>query len=64
CPEYGQRFQISSHLLIHQWIHTEERPFHCPTCRKGINKNSNCTKDHKIHTGERPYKCGECGKSF
>ncbi|NWZ16816.1 ZN572 protein, partial [Agelaius phoeniceus] len=52
CDKCRKRFQTSSYLLRHYWIHTEERPFQCPDCGKGFKQNSTLVKHRRIHTGE------------
>ncbi|NXK98109.1 ZKSC1 protein, partial [Formicarius rufipectus] len=56
------RFQTSSALLVHQWMHTGERPLYCTNCRKSFNHNSNLIIHQRIHTREWTYKCEKCGK--
>ncbi|NWS02993.1 ZN572 protein, partial [Motacilla alba] len=63
-PDSGKRFWTSSHFLVHEQIHTEERPFRCPTCRKGVNCNSTILTHQCIHIRERRYECPKYRKSF
>ncbi|NXO46403.1 ZFP2 protein, partial [Locustella ochotensis] len=51
-------------LIIHQHIHTRERPYECPKCGKSFSQGSTLTAHQRNHMGERPYEFGECGKSF
>ncbi|KFO60867.1 Zinc finger protein 256, partial [Corvus brachyrhynchos] len=54
CGECGKRFPTTNELLMHQRVHTDERPFRCPDCGKGFKENSSLIVHRRVHTGERP----------
>lgn len=54
--ECGRTFRFLSQFVIHQRIHTGERPFKCPQCGKGFSKNSNLNLHLKTHSRNNIYK--------
>ncbi|XP_040177139.1 zinc finger protein 182-like [Rana temporaria] len=51
-------------LVLHQRMHTSEKPFSCSACEKSFVKKSQLVRHQRIHTGEKPFSCSECEKSF
>nr|XP_046255321.1 zinc finger protein 184 isoform X2 [Scatophagus argus] len=65
CGYCGQTFKFLSQFVIHQRVHTGERPFKCPECGKGFSKNSNLNLHLKTHRKNNMYqKCPLCKIKF
>ncbi|XP_070822909.1 zinc finger protein 184-like [Chaetodon trifascialis] len=65
CGYCGHIFKFLSQFIIHQRIHTGERPFKCPECGKGFSKNSNLNLHLKTHRKSNMYKkCPFCKIKF
>ncbi|XP_073341869.1 uncharacterized protein [Pagrus major] len=65
CGYCDQTFKFLSQFIIHQRVHTGERPFKCPECGKGFSKNSNLNLHLKTHRKSNIYqKCQFCKIKF
>ncbi|XP_053904274.1 zinc finger protein 34-like isoform X2 [Malaclemys terrapin pileata] len=64
CNDCGKSFQWRQALILHQRMHTGEKPFNCSDCGKIFSWCSSLIEHQRTHTGEKPFNCSYCEKSF
>ena len=62
----GRLFQNKSNFMVHERIHTGERPFKCSFCEKRFASSGNKNEHERRHTQNKNYKCDQlnCHKAY
>jgi uncharacterized Zn-finger protein len=64
CDSCSKMFTHKHNLVVHQRIHTQNRPFVCDFCGKRFTVSGKCLRHRRMHTGEKCFECDTCGKRF
>ncbi|XP_011629936.1 gastrula zinc finger protein XlCGF57.1 isoform X1 [Pogonomyrmex barbatus] len=64
CKYCPKEFFTNQQLVIHERMHTGERPVHCDLCPKTFLSSLALKKHRRVHTGEKPFECKYCKRKF
>eukprot|EP00070_Physeter_catodon_P005124 XP_007110793.2 zinc finger protein 311 isoform X2 [Physeter catodon] len=64
CARCGKNFSWHSDLILHERVHSCEKPYVCNECGKAFKTKNQLSMHQIIHTGEKPFNCSQCGKAF
>lgn len=67
CPICGKiikHYNLQIHLITHENLPYEERPFVCELCGKRFKKKDTLRSHKQSHTRELKYACAFCDKKF
>lgn len=60
-PDCGKDFLRKSHLKVHKWSHSSEKPLCCEICRRGFTTSQQLSRHLNTHPRDKfcPYNCGK-----
>ncbi|XP_062377827.1 RB-associated KRAB zinc finger protein-like isoform X3 [Sardina pilchardus] len=64
CSVCGLLTRCPADLVIHQRVHTGERPYCCSVCPARFTQKGYLNVHLRGHTGEKPFNCPCCEKCF
>ncbi|CAO4363835.1 unnamed protein product [Caenorhabditis nigoni] len=64
CTFCNLRFHFKKDMLVHERVHTGEKPYSCGYCNKSFAQSQALTAHIRTHTKEMPFGCGKCSKRF
>lgn len=64
CKICRRKFNHSGNLLVHQRVHSNERPYKCKFCNCRFKQLCHVNNHERLHNGETPWQCSLCGKQF
>ena len=64
CDKCDKTFSRSKGLMLHQVIHSGQKPYSCDKCDKKYFHFVDLKRHQALHTDKRSFSCNKCPKSF